>query len=143
MDTHAAAARLRAFYETLTPSALDRLAEVYAPDAAFRDPFNDVRGVDAIARLFRKMYAQIDDVRFTFADVLVDGDAAMLGWTMAYRMKRLAPQTLRRIEGVTHLRFRADGRATFHRDYWDAAHDLYEHFPFVGGVLRWLRRRVA
>jgi hypothetical protein len=28
-----------------------------------------------------------------------------------------------------------------HRDYWDAAEELYEKLPWVGGVMRWLKQR--
>jgi len=30
-----------------------------------------------------------------------------------------------------------------HRDYWDAAQELYEKFPVIGWVLRHLRKRLA
>ena len=33
------------------------------------------------------------------------------------------------------------GRITLHRDYWDAAEELYEKLPLVGGLMRWLKRR--
>ncbi len=28
-----------------------------------------------------------------------------------------------------------------HRDYWDAAEELYEKLPGVGALMRWLKRR--
>jgi len=28
-----------------------------------------------------------------------------------------------------------------HRDYWDAAEELYEKLPWVGGLMRWLKRK--
>jgi hypothetical protein len=28
-----------------------------------------------------------------------------------------------------------------HRDYWDAAEELYEQIPVLGAVMRWLKRR--
>ena len=34
----------------------------------------------------------------------------------------------------------ADGRVVEHRDYWDAAEQLYEKLPLIGGVLRLLKR---
>jgi len=37
-------ARLIAFFETLTPHSLAGLADIYAADARFKDPFNDVQG---------------------------------------------------------------------------------------------------
>jgi hypothetical protein len=30
---------------------------------------------------------------------------------------------------------------TLHRDYWDAAEELYEKLPVVGGAMRWLKKR--
>ena len=35
------------FFETLTPQSLERFPEFYTADAWFKDPFNEVRGVDA------------------------------------------------------------------------------------------------
>ena len=34
-----------------------------------------------------------------------------------------------------------DGRIRLHRDYWDAAEELYEKLPVLGHLMRWLRRR--
>jgi hypothetical protein len=28
-----------------------------------------------------------------------------------------------------------------HRDYWDAAEELYEKLPWLGGLMRWLKRK--
>jgi hypothetical protein len=28
-----------------------------------------------------------------------------------------------------------------HRDYWDAAEELYEKLPVLGSVMRWLKAR--
>jgi hypothetical protein len=38
--------------------------------------------------------------------------------------------------------FSSDGLVTLHRDYWDAAEELYEKLPVVGSVMRWLKQRV-
>lgn len=44
------------------------------------------------------------------------------------------------IRGATHIRFAADGRVEFHRDYWDAAEELYEKLPVLGTLMRGLKR---
>jgi steroid delta-isomerase len=51
-----ALARLVRYWERLAPADVERLQEVYADDAYFRDPFNEVRGVEAIKPLFRHMF---------------------------------------------------------------------------------------
>jgi hypothetical protein len=35
----------------------------------------------------------------------------------------------------------SEGLIAFHRDYWDAAEELYEKLPAVGSLMRWLKRR--
>jgi len=43
--------------------------------------------------------------------------------------------------GASHLLLDADGRITSHRDYWDAAEELYEKLPVLGALMRILKRR--
>jgi hypothetical protein len=44
------------------------------------------------------------------------------------------------IRGASHIRFAADGRACYHRDYWDVAEELYEKLPLIGSVMRGLKK---
>jgi hypothetical protein len=37
--------------------------------------------------------------------------------------------------------FSEEGLVSMHRDYWDAAQELYEKLPLVGGLMRWLKQR--
>lgn len=126
-------------FETLTPATVDSLATLYADDARFRDPFNDVRGRAAVARIFSHMYSQVDAPRFEVTSSQCVADTAWLEWVMHFEM-RGRPQA---IVGATRLLFDAQGRVTDHRDYWDAAQELYEKLPLIGGLLRALRRRLA
>ena len=134
---------LVAFYETLTPSSLARLAELYAPDARFRDPFNDVRGADAIEAIFRHMFEQALEPRFVVDERFVGEGTAVLAWTFHYRMRRWRPQQPQTIRGLSHLRFNADGRVTEHCDHWDSAEQLYMKLPLLGGLMRALRRMLG
>jgi hypothetical protein len=45
------------------------------------------------------------------------------------------------IRGGSHLKYATDGRIALHRDYWDAAEELYEKLPGLGSLMRWLKRR--
>jgi len=76
-------------------------------------------------------------------DAIADSAGAMLTWDMSYRVKAWRPKETQRIHGATHLRFAADGRIAYHRDYWDAANELYAKLPLVGPVMRFLRKRLA
>lgn len=129
-------------FEQLAPVDLDRLDRFYAPDACFKDPFNDVRGVAAISAVFRHMFESLQQPRFFVHDVIVQHDQCFISWQFEFRLRRLTavPQTIR---GASHLRFDADGRVASHRDYWDAAEELYEKLPLIGALMRWLKRRAS
>jgi len=43
--------------------------------------------------------------------------------------------------GTSHLVLDADQRICLHRDYWDAAEELYEKLPWVGALMRWLKKK--
>ena len=133
-------ARVVAMFESLAPADLARLPEFYTDDARFKDPFNDVTGVPAIERIFAHMFAALDEPRFVVRDIVADGEQCFLTWDMHFRMKRFSrePQV---IHGGSHLRFAADGRVVLHRDYWDAAEELYEKLPVIGALMRWLKTR--
>jgi ketosteroid isomerase-like protein len=137
-----ALAALVDFYETLSEAALPRLAAIYAPDCAFKDPFNEVRGIAAITTIFRHMYEQVDAPRFIVGTRVLQGDDAFLTWEFHFRLRRFssAGQVIR---GATQVRFDANGQVCLHRDYWDAAEELYEKLPVLGGLMRWLKRRAT
>lgn len=141
MEDDSGVARIVAFYETLSPVALARLSEIYTEDAAFKDPFNEVRGVPAIRAIFEHMYRTLDAPRFVVHEHVVQGAQCFLTWDFQFtRRGDSAPITVR---GASHLRLAADGRIADHRDYWDAAEELYEKLPVLGALMRWLKRRAT
>ena len=135
-------ARVVAAFETLAPDTLDALCALYADDARFKDPFNDVRGHTALRAIFVHMFQALDAPRFVIQDVVVQGDQCFLTWDFHFHMKRFDRRE-QTIHGGTHLRFAEDGRIALHRDYWDAAEELYEKLPVLGGLMRWLKRRAS
>ena len=44
------------------------------------------------------------------------------------------------INGSSHVKFDDQGLVTFHRDYWDAAEELYEKLPVIGFVMKQLKK---
>ena len=133
--------RIVTLFEHLTPAELPRLAAIYSADARFKDPFNEVQGAAAITRIFEHMFSALEAPRFVIHDVVVQGDQCFLGWDFVFRLRRRRGEELL-IRGATHLQLTSDGRIAVHRDYWDAAEELYEKLPVVGALMRWLKRRV-
>ena len=127
------------FFETINAGNISQLAQVYTEDVFFKDPFNEVRGLPAVVQIFSHMFDQVDSPRFVVTSHVLQGDQAFLTWDFLFRMKRFS--TVEQcIRGATHLRFGSDGKANFHRDYWDAAEELYEKLPLLGSLMRGLKR---
>lgn len=141
MNARDITARIAKLFEQLTPDSVPQLLQLYAPDARFKDPFNDVRGLPEIERIFRHMYVALDQPHFVVTHQLVDGEQAFLVWEFRFRFKRFDTQTWQTVRGSTHLQLNAEVLITLHRDYWDAAEELYEKLPVLGSVMRWLKKR--
>ena len=58
-----AALRAKDFFEKIAPGDVARIDAIYASGAYFRDPFNEVAGIAAIARVYARMFEHLDDVR--------------------------------------------------------------------------------
>jgi len=139
MDHQTSLHNLVRFFETLTLAQSQDLSGVYTDDAYFKDPFNEVRGLPAVTRIFQHMFVQVEKPRFKITSTVLQGDTAFLCWDFYFYMKKFNPDE-QCIRGATHIRFAADGRVQMHRDYWDAAEELYEKLPVLGGLMRMLKR---
>ena len=129
------------YFETLTPESVGQIKSLYAPTARFKDPFNDVRGTAEIERIFQHMYVSLAQPRFVIVAQIVDGSQAFFTWEFRFKFKRFDTQTEQVILGTTHLVLDEQGQISLHRDYWDAAEELYEKLPVVGSLMRWLKGR--
>ena len=141
MNTRQMTENLAVFFETLSPSNVSQLHTLYDAQASFKDPFNEVKGLPEIERIFSHMYVALDQPHFVITGQLVDGAQAFLTWEFRFRFKRFDTTTLQTVRGGSHVVFNEQGLVSLHRDYWDAAEELYEKLPVVGGVMRWLKKR--
>lgn len=138
-DLTAAADRYRRFLETLTPERLDRLPDYVTAEVRFKDPFNDVRGPDAMQRVFRHMFENVGDIRFAVHHVALAGDTCFMDWRFEGRLGGRDWS----FDGASVITLDADGKVTVHIDYWDAASAFYERLPVIGWLLARIRARLA
>jgi hypothetical protein len=118
-----------------------QLHTIYDAQARFKDPFNEVQGLLEIEGIFRHMYVALEQPHFVVTGQVVDGAQAFLTWEFRFRFKRFDTTTLQAVHGASHVVFNEQGLVTMHRDYWDAAEELYEKLPVLGGFMRWLKKR--
>ena len=131
-----------AFFENLSPADLATIGQFYAPQARFKDPFNEVQGVPAIQGIFAHMFEALEQPRFVVTGRVVQGQQCFLTWDFLFAFKDFHKGVTETVHGASHLVLDAQGQVTLLRDDWDAAEELYEKLPVVGALMRWLRRRV-
>ena len=135
---------LIAFFENLTPDSAARMGEHYDAQARFVDPFNNVEGLAAIEHIFAHMFEALDEPRFVVTTQVLQGQQCFLTWDFVFGIRGQSSELT--VRGASHLWLApgTDGRWRIqrHRDYWDVAEELYEKLPLLGGLMRWLKRRV-
>ena len=128
------------FFQSMSVDSVRTLSLIYTDDVWFKDPFNEVQGLEQVSHIFTHMFEQVDAPRFVVTHNVLQDDQAFLTWDFLFRMRRFSDDE-QCIRGATHVRFASDGRVAYHRDYWDAAEELYEKLPVVGSLMRWLKTR--
>jgi len=135
--------RFVSYWNNLTAGDVARLGEFYTEDAVFQDPFNRVQGHAAIKHIFDDMFVRLIDPKFVITETVQEDNRVLLVWDFTFHVRSLNPNLKRKIHGTSLVRFAADGRVLSHRDYWDAAGELYEQLPVIGSLMRWLKCRMG
>lgn len=139
----AAGDRIVALFEGMTPEHVRTLDAYYGIDAWFKDPFNEVRGLPAVQRIYAHMFEALEAPRFTVTSRIQQGDEVFLAWDFRFGFRNFRRGREQLVRGASHLTLAPDGRIASHRDYWDAAEEVYEKLPALGSLMRWLKRRAA
>ena len=131
------------YFESLSPARVARMGEFYAQQVWFKDPFNEVQGLAQVQHIFSHMYVALDKPRFVVTQRVVDGQQCFLTWDFEFYFRNRRGALLQTIRGTSHLKFNAAAQVVYHRDYWDAAEELYEKLPLLGSLMRWLKKKIA
>jgi steroid delta-isomerase len=145
-SVHQFISALERYYGELTPSSLEQLHLFYDDQAFFKDPFNEVRGLDLIKKIFDHMFETLVNPRFVVTHRLFDNEQAFMCWTFVFATKS-NPTNTYKVAGSSHLTLMQSPNGAFlikaHRDYWDPAQEIYEKIPLLSFVFRWLRKQLS
>ncbi len=124
----------------------DQIGE--AVDAAYAETlfFNDtLKTIETRARLREYLIEtakRVENCQVEVLDVVRYGEDFYVRWKMMIAARRMNGGLPTFSFGISHLRFDASGQVVLHQDYWDAASGLFQHLPIIGGLLRWIKRRL-
>ena len=134
--SHKSLPQLLSWFEGLSPQNLSQISAFYQSNCYFKDPFNEFNGRDALEKVFAEMFQKLQQPRFMIVESISEANSAFIVWQFHFFLRQRAFQ----INGSSHLKFDEQGMVFFHRDYWDAAEELYEKLPVIGFMLRQLKK---
>lgn len=114
--------------------------ELYSSDVIFRDPVHQIQGIAPLHDYMDDMYRKLTECRFEYLDQLVCEHSAYIKWNMHFRHESLGNKLIT-VRGVSQIQY--DEKVIFHEDVYDMGELIYEHVPVIGGVTRWLKRRLV
>lgn len=130
-------------YQSLNKDNLAQLTNIYAQDIVFIDPAHEIRGLVVLTAYFTKLYQHIDSITFDYEDTLSAENSASIYWTMTFSHPKIGGGKPIITHGNTLIRFDADGKVNYHRDYFDLGEMLYEHLPLLGAGVRYVKKQLA
>ncbi len=127
------------FFEQMKREDLVRLPEFFSHQARFKDPFNDVTGIEQSNKVFHHMFETLNTPKFVIDEAVLESDVAYIKWkfTGAVNTKQL------KLVGLSRVVFDEQGLVSEHIDYWDASEQFYMKLPIIGSILRFIRNKAA
>jgi limonene-1,2-epoxide hydrolase len=126
---------IREFFNKFSKDNIDLADEFYAADIHFEDPLVDIKGLPELKQYYAGLYKNVISIRFDFHDVVTEGDKQIGVWTMYLRAKNLNGGEEVAVKGNSYVIYK-NGKAVYHRDYFDMGAFIYEHIPVLGAVIR-------
>lgn len=129
------------FYRHPSIATLDNIDRVYTQDIEFRDPIHCIHGSLGVKNYLRGLYANSQDMSFTYQDEQIADHTATIVWNMKFSHKKLRGGALIEVRGITLVRF--TDRIYYHEDFFDLGAMLYQHVPVLGSLIGYLNSRLS
>lgn len=126
-------------FTNLTPERIPEFSSWVAPNVHFRDPFNDVHGIEKMQAILLDMFERAKEPKFEVLEHVLGEEGAYLRWLFTATIPVIGQLE---VDGVSRLQFDEQGRISEHLDYWDSA-PIYLKLPILGALLRPLKSKMA
>lgn len=129
------------FFETLHQGiSVEVFSTVYDDAVIFKDPFNEVTGLNGVHKIFEHMYNTLDDPKFIIKEYIDHQNVAYVKWDFIFTFKGEEQESS--FEGVSRLEMNSSGKVISHIDFWDAAEHIYEKIPLLGSLIRFVKKKI-
>jgi len=127
------------FFTHLTRNNLDQISDIFTSDAHFKDPFNDVIGIEKIKTVFSHMFDTTDNPQFIVNQAANKQNTLLLQWTFVFAKNGKDWS----IEGSSMVTFNDSDLVIEHIDYWDPAEQIYSKIGLLKPLMNFLRSKLT
>ena len=115
------------------------LDDIYSKNVVFKDPIHEINGIEHLSKYFKKLNDNLIEGSFQFLDESTIGNKTFISWEMNLRLKK--PNKNVKASGISVLTI--EEKIVSQRDYFDAGELFYENIPVLGGIIRFLKKKIA
>jgi hypothetical protein len=88
------------------------------------------------------MYQNVKSIKFDFTEFHEAGNHVTAIWKMTLETDKLNGGEPFSVDGNSVIKFDENGKAVYHRDYFDMGAFIYERIPVVGFVIKKIKARL-
>ncbi len=130
---------LKIMYVNLKKSNLDQIEKFYDSNVSFKDPFNEIKGIEKLMKIFDHMFKNLGNPHFVFIDTIENEEQVFLTWDFLFKLN----EKEYKIHGSTHLKYNEKNRIFYHRDYWDTGEEVLLKVPIIRTLYSFFRKKLS
>lgn len=134
--------RAKKFFNDLNNETMDAVDEFYDQDVVFKDPLVSFSHRQALKDYYKGLYNNVQSIQFTFANEIVSGSKCSFSWTMTMTcgLNKGKPMS---VDGMSTISFGGpEGKAVYHRDYYDMGEFVYEQLPVIKNIIKLIKKKM-
>jgi hypothetical protein len=137
-------AKAQQFFQKFDKDHVALVDDFYDKNVEFQDPVHSLKGVAAVREYYRNLYKNVDSIRFEFSPGAATDDRVILVWRMFLKSASLNGGKEFSVDGTSVIRFGGpEGKAVYHRDYFDMGEFVYERIPLLKSVIHFIKDKMA
>ena len=130
------------FFNEFSYENIDLADSFYAKDVVFEDPLGRIEGLADLKKYYAGLYKSVITIRFEFSSVIRQGNEEVGIWVMHLKTEKLNGGKEFALKGNSHVRYNAEGKVVYHRDYFDMGEFIYEQVPILSSLIQFIKKRL-
>ena len=126
-------------FQHLDKNSMHLIDEFYDENIQFYDPVGSIKGSKMMKKYYENLYKNVKSIRFDFSQFVESGDDIVGVWKMTLITDKLNGGQPIILDGNSVIKFK-NGKAIYHRDYFDMGAFIYENVPVLGFIIKKIRQ---